>query len=1237
MIFLWIKFVSFLLSFVLIVASERIINVYTDNGKAYSLEDILCRSSHDLSSLNDTILLLESTIDHNNNHHTLSPTGDSCIVRNAHNLLITSNGRATVVCRESPETHFTRRGIMFISGKNITVSNLTFIGCGGIIQPDYDLSLQNLQAVLFFTESFDVFINQVTIQEYYGYGIIANNVQGVMDIETINISYSGLHDIDADDISVCMMTSQYLCTGSGVMILINNSLNVENELQLMIQYSNFFFNHNHLLPTVSTTNDLLPVNTAVAGGLTVISNNSSAGVDITLFGNNFEGNIGVKGGAVSFFSYKTIMTITIDNCTFCNNRVFSDDPSNNGYGLTMMINDMISPNTEFIISNCVFKNHSLTSKGGAFSILAQRSHFDITFSNVTFLHNQALNDGNSLYIECMEEGHCLLNIRLEDIIAIGNGRGNGGRGSVITLKRVQRVELYGTERDSFLFKNNLGSCIKAEKSTLFLGGYLSFISNRAFSGAAISAEHHTLVYFTEGINALFSDNIVSTTGGAISVITDDDDGNDMASECAFQFNLNEKFTYETSPPPGFNITFYQNTAQVSGNSIYGYPVFNCYQHQSSNLSIQNGQLFSFYASLFNITDSLDLVSLSESVCLCEDTPSGPRCRYNQTQHIQTYPGQRFTVSVLAVDNAYRASFGIVFASLGTLDWTIDVDQVVYQTLPSNCTNIPYSIFTETTQESSTMMLEIFARVPSIYMNISIEQCPLGFELIEQTCSCSQLLLDHGVTCGIQNGSLKVPFVKWVGSLDGQIAVYSSCPSGYCLYNGFNQSTYFTMENDLCISTRTGVLCGDCKPNYSAVFGSSGCYICSNYWLLTIPIFALAGLLLIIVSFSLRISVSTGTINGIIFYANIVGTTNHLTFSYLPNIPVKIVFIWINLINLNLGFPLCFYNGMTQLVKAGLQFVFPVYLIILVIVFVLMSRKSTRLSKWTSHYSVQVLATLVFLSYFKVTSATIAILQFASIATPNDTIIRWYSNGNVEYLSDIQHGVLFVIALMFLLLIILPYTVLLTILPFLYGQRWVNRIRPFVDAHYGPYKDKYKYWFGLRLWIIFSMSAAAASFSISHYSYFVLLEVIVIMTFTLIQSCVQPYKSTAINILDIFVMYLYVMGLVITMTTFFSGRTKQLEIFFILISLIIGCVFLLFLVVIFYHAWVTIVKPCVMRCKRAKSESGDDENEELFSSEYSGGYQIIHPKRDLDEMVDLSSSPPVLRESLLSNGDDNINN
>ena len=98
-------------------------------------------------------------------------------------------------------------------------------------------------------------------------------------------------------------------------------------------------------------------------------------------------------------------------------------------------------------------------------------------------------------------------------------------------------------------------------------------------------------------------------------------------------------------------------------------------------------------------------------------------------------------------------------------------------------------------------------------------------------------------------------------------------------------------------------------------------------------------------------------------------------------------------NLNLGFPLCLYDGMTPSIKTGLQFVYPIYLWSLVFGFILLSRYSTRISNLTAASSIQVLATLIHLSFSKLIIITIDILVFVPVETEmNGTVTVWYGDG-----------------------------------------------------------------------------------------------------------------------------------------------------------------------------------------------------------------------------------------------------
>ena len=81
----------------------------------------------------------------------------------------------------------------------------------------------------------------------------------------------------------------------------------------------------------------------------------------------------------------------------------------------------------------------------------------------------------------------------------------------------------------------------------------------------------------------------------------------------------------------------------------------------------------------------------------------------------------------------------------------------------------------------------------------------------------------------------------------------------------------------CNYNRSGLLCGKCSDNLSLVLGSSRCLPCSNSYLALLPAFAFAGIALVLLLLVLRLTVATGTINGFIFYANIVAANSAIFF------------------------------------------------------------------------------------------------------------------------------------------------------------------------------------------------------------------------------------------------------------------------------------------------------------------------------------------------------------------------
>ena len=68
---------------------------------------------------------------------------------------------------------------------------------------------------------------------------------------------------------------------------------------------------------------------------------------------------------------------------------------------------------------------------------------------------------------------------------------------------------------------------------------------------------------------------------------------------------------------------------------------------------------------------------------------------------------------------------------------------------------------------------------------------------------------------------------------------------------------------------TDKLCHKCKEGYSVAIGSNECMKCSNAYLVLFIFFIAAGLLLVFFIKILNMTVSQGTINRLIFYANVV--------------------------------------------------------------------------------------------------------------------------------------------------------------------------------------------------------------------------------------------------------------------------------------------------------------------------------------------------------------------------------
>jgi len=86
-------------------------------------------------------------------------------------------------------------------------------------------------------------------------------------------------------------------------------------------------------------------------------------------------------------------------------------------------------------------------------------------------------------------------------------------------------------------------------------------------------------------------------------------------------------------------------------------------------------------------------------------------------------------------------------------------------------------------------------------------------------------------------------------------------------------------------------------------------------------FALAGIVFVLLLLIFKFTVAAGTINGLIFSANIVAVNRSIFFP--PN-ETNILTVFIAWLNLDLGIETCFFDGIDAYIKTWQQFVFPLY-------------------------------------------------------------------------------------------------------------------------------------------------------------------------------------------------------------------------------------------------------------------------------------------------------------------------
>ena len=1068
---------SVLFLIILLSAGEDGKVITIPNG-VYNIEYYLCTKEGQKDLVSGTTLkLLEET------NHTIS-SGPPCLIQKRNNILITSSsGEHQIEIRcVSPG-----RALAFYNVNNLTISWTRFTNCGGILPfeaiKDVNDSFlwipQDQHAVFLFSQCNSLLLLHAAIVDYSGYAILSIDCY-----ESVILKF--IHIADGFDYDHTGSGLYFYYTGAPVDVLLKIDYLVLNDNR------NVDYNTDFLDKVVDA--DSPHVQLVGAAGLSIYINESSCepSSNITVLLTDILGvNLnGTQAGALFFVFVGVVKSsIFLNNVMIENsNLIFNNNsgiywphraaaitayfisvknesltPQFHGDHYPLTINDLcvIDINSTAIFIGQTIKhdiNYHVTFNSLNVSRIEHNPYRSYGIVYITDLHGGLAESRlsvsiNNIYIEhCIctrTEMHPLLSCSQVGIIVFSN--------------------LLNASINNGVFKNNVGSSVLVcQQTRLFLKGNINFIDNVAEIDGAIQIKDDSMLIFEEPVTAQFVGN-KALIGGGIAATRDY-----FSNECVIQFKTEQNFTINSNRSINITVTFSDNMAGLTGNFMYANPLYNCVLLPEFNVQVKHNVSELYKLIYHNGTDSddvKDISTMATRICFCNSSKKHVQCE-NQVIVVRVYPGQQFSVPVAGFDSRSKSVQATVMTQFRSvvnsknqsLNFRLPTEQVMVRVLDSKCTLLNYTILApfkdrdSNWQDSSQTILDLAAYPvsPNAQIDVTIMRCPLGFEMKNSRCECKDFLAKiPSLVCDNNNMTLTRTKPIWVGFYKkltgGTVLAWSEqCPPKLCFSN-LSININLSRHDSLCMDNATGSLCGKCNDNFSLVFGADLCQECSNWWLFTIVLYISSGILLICIIMQLRLTITNGTINGIIFYANTVGLSMDFYFpenfkSFLPSI----LRVFISIVNLDFGYPICFYNGMTQLAKTAFQFFFPFYIWVTLITVIILSHYFAKFAKITGEHKVPVMITLLHLSFFRVLQTIVTIfagiqlhldkydINGMNITDENNGVYVWYYDGTIEF-DQQKFLALSCFSSLMLLLFIIPYAFTST------TCHWLIRYRFFINS------------------------------------------------------------------------------------------------------------------------------------------------------------------------------------------------
>ena len=677
--------------------------------------------------------------------------------------------------------------------------------------------------------------------------------------------------------------------------------------------------------------------------------------------------------------------------------------------------------------------------------------------------------------------------------------------------------------------------------TFLPGTQALFMNNSGSQGGALAMFGSSSLHLLPQTKLMFINNSASIAGGAIYHSTQNHHDFISSRTCFIQNGSNTNSTYEQKPKLIFRGN-HAGHANQSGQSMFATTFLPCYFEQFSARLGEHTMLDALQQiAMFDFGEQTQQVAMATS---------GIAFDFDNSIPLSVVPGKDVKIPLEMKDelnSMVPSVYHVVTNDTCRTDRQYMIDRL--------------SIIASEKTTCGLSLTSVSFRESLFKVQISVQKCPPGFHVENETCICSAFSKKNAyygiATCHDRQSHAYLRNGFWAGydNDKDQSLLTAPCPSSFCMTQtdrdlaGIqlpNSSSSTQLKNIICRSHRTGWLCGKCDPNRTTYYHSPT-YRCGPQPLCAwgALFYFLSEIFPIVVMFSVialcDIRFTTGTASGLVFFAQIIDTvTLNMKWNTKPpnaihilSIPYRVMYGLLNFDFFNIEqASFCLWRNATVLDVIAFRYVSVAFAFILLLTIVLFlkycSCKCLPVNKNRVGKNVSVIhsmSAVLVMCYAQCTNISFQILAKATLRgagrEPQHNITLF---GGIHYLN--KEHLIYAVAACFctstivavppVLLLVYPgYLPLLSFCklnetrPALLISKMFTKLKPFLDSFQGCYKDRLRFFSAL--YFVSRVVILAVNAFTSNISQSIIIVEIIILLMLGIYTLFHPFHKAADNI------------------------------------------------------------------------------------------------------------------------------